>query len=129
MANPERDNYVPEEQPHLTFVSLRLANKLRFAEQVFHHTTEWDAAKWMLALVGEVGELANMLKKRNRGEVIPDLEIQREIADINIYLDLLADHLGVTLDEAIIEKFNTKSRQVGSDITLSHASVEVNKGG
>ena len=58
-----------------------------------------------LALGGEVGELQNMIKKQWRGD---DLDlcpaIKKELADIRIYLHLLATALEVDLDEAVEEK-------------------------
>ncbi len=43
-----------------------------------------------IALCGEVGELANMIKKRWRDGVDLGEEIRDEIADIRIYLELIA---------------------------------------
>jgi NTP pyrophosphatase (non-canonical NTP hydrolase) len=43
-----------------------------------------------LALCGEAGELANMIKKRWRDGVDLSSEIRDEIADIRVYLELLA---------------------------------------
>ncbi len=57
-----------------------------------------------LALCGEAGELANLIKKMWRGDSISPEKIRHEIADIRIYLDHLADHLGVNIDDACEEK-------------------------
>jgi NTP pyrophosphatase (non-canonical NTP hydrolase) len=43
-----------------------------------------------LALCGEAGELANMIKKRWRDGADLTVEIRDEIADIRVYLELLA---------------------------------------
>jgi NTP pyrophosphatase (non-canonical NTP hydrolase) len=43
-----------------------------------------------LALAGEVGELANLIKKRWRGDEVPDSAIASELSDIRIYLELVA---------------------------------------
>ena len=58
-----------------------------------------------LALCGEAGELANLIKKGWRGYV-GDFKpaIQKELADVRIYLHLLATALQVDLDEAVNEK-------------------------
>lgn len=48
-----------------------------------------------LALCGEIGELANMIKKRWRDGVDLSEEIRDEIADIRVYLELLAKCFGV----------------------------------
>jgi len=62
----------------------------------------------MLALVGEVEGLANITEKQWRGDnrAMPesDPEIRKKLADIRIYLHLLATSLGIDLDEAIEEK-------------------------
>lgn len=48
-----------------------------------------------LALCGEAGELANMIKKRWRDGVDLSDEIREEIADIRVYLELLAKCFGI----------------------------------
>jgi NTP pyrophosphatase (non-canonical NTP hydrolase) len=48
-----------------------------------------------LALCGEAGELANMIKKRWRDGVDLSDEIREELADIRVYLELLAKCFGV----------------------------------
>jgi NTP pyrophosphatase (non-canonical NTP hydrolase) len=60
-----------------------------------------------LALCGEAGELANMIKKRWRDGVDLSKEIREELADIQIYLELLAKCFGIEgqkLDEAVQQK-------------------------
>lgn len=70
------------------------------------------------ALAGEVGELCNLIKKLKRGENVPKEELAKEIADVQIYLDLLAARLGVELDNATIEKFNQVSVKRGSTVFI-----------
>jgi NTP pyrophosphatase (non-canonical NTP hydrolase) len=55
-----------------------------------------------LALAGEVGELCNVVKKQWRGDDLPHAPamIKEELADVRIYLELLARSLSVDLDEA-----------------------------
>lgn len=48
-----------------------------------------------LALCGEAGELANMIKKRWRDGVDLSAEIREELADIRVYLELLAKCFGI----------------------------------
>jgi NTP pyrophosphatase (non-canonical NTP hydrolase) len=48
-----------------------------------------------LALCGEVGELANMIKKRWRDNANLAEEIKDELADIRVYLELLARCFGI----------------------------------
>lgn len=60
-----------------------------------------------LALCGEAGELANMIKKRWRDGVDLTEEIRDEIADIRVYLELMAkcfDIEGTKLDEQVKSK-------------------------
>lgn len=74
-------------------------------EQVVKRWEPWsqeDQRFLTLALAGEVGELANLVKKLWRGDGIPFAPalIQDELADIRIYLELLALSFDVDLDEA-----------------------------
>ena len=48
-----------------------------------------------LAICGETGELANMIKKRWRDGADLSEEIRDEIADIRVYLELLAKCFGI----------------------------------
>jgi len=60
-----------------------------------------------IAICGEVGELANMIKKRWRDNADLSEEIKDEIADIRVYLELLAkcfDIEGDKLDARVISK-------------------------
>lgn len=60
-----------------------------------------------LALCGEAGELANMIKKRWRDGADLSEEIKDEIADIHVYLELLAKCFGIEgekLDQRVEEK-------------------------
>lgn len=62
-----------------------------------------------LALCGEVGELANMIKKRWRDDVDLTEEIRDEIADIRVYLELIAkafDVEGEKLDRRVEDKLH-----------------------
>jgi NTP pyrophosphatase (non-canonical NTP hydrolase) len=79
---------------------------------------------WTTALAGEVGELCNMIKKMQRVErggidggssyTAKDINkemLKEEIGGIAIYLDLLASLLDISLEEAIIDTFNSKSEK------------------
>lgn len=81
---------------------------------------------WTTALAGEVGELCNMIKKIQRVEkggvdggssyTAKDISkemLKEEIGGIAIYLDLLASLLDIDLEEAIMDTFNQKSRNMG----------------
>ena len=81
---------------------------------------------WTTALAGEVGELCNMIKKIQRVErggvdggssyTAKDITkemLKEEIGGIAIYLDLLASLLNISLEEAIVDTFNSKSEKYG----------------
>jgi NTP pyrophosphatase (non-canonical NTP hydrolase) len=53
-----------------------------------------------LAICGEAGELANLMKKRWQGDNVAHDHIRDEIADIRVYLEHLAHHLEINIDEA-----------------------------
>jgi NTP pyrophosphatase (non-canonical NTP hydrolase) len=62
-----------------------------------------------LALCGEVGELANLIKKKHRDSDLLTEEIKYELADIRIYLELLARLYGIAgsgLDAQVQLKFD-----------------------
>jgi NTP pyrophosphatase (non-canonical NTP hydrolase) len=101
----------------LTFNELREANRLR-TERCFHPIEEWSPTDWATAVAGEVGEACNKVKKLRRGEDISIYAIGAELADTVIYIDLLCQRLGLDLGDCITRKFNEKSRQVGSEVTL-----------
>lgn len=104
----------------LTFNVLRNANMAR-RERTKKFSQDWSTAQWMQALIGEVGELANILKKIDRRDFTIQskrLEIANELADIQTYLDLLAAKCGVNLGNATIAKFNEVSNRVGSDVKI-----------
>lgn len=72
----------------------------------------WSPADWITAVVGELGELANLVKKRRRGEDIPDQEIRDEWADTFTYHDLLGEALGVPAMTAVLDKFDRVSQRI-----------------
>ncbi len=124
----------------LTFNTLRAANKARLptfknAKGERAHSTDdgsdWSPAQWVQALVGEIGEYANIRKKFERGDITLEefkVEAAKELADIQIYLDILATRCldtpgnphptGVNLGEATISKFNEVSKRVGSYVVI-----------
>jgi NTP pyrophosphatase (non-canonical NTP hydrolase) len=101
----------------LTFEALRLANVQR--------NKEWDRDGQIGALFratefgGEVGEVLNNVKKLERermgikGSRITLFELAKEMADVQITLDLLAMHYSIDLAEAVRLVFNSKSDEIG----------------
>ena len=108
---------VKERAKTFTFNELRKANISR-CEQSYHKIEEWSEQDWACALAGEVGELCNFLKKKRRGQEVSPIKIAKEIADVQLYLDLLAARLNVDLAEVTINKFNEVSRRKKSNIKL-----------
>jgi NTP pyrophosphatase (non-canonical NTP hydrolase) len=103
----------------LTFTELRTANLARSARWHPKGIRSWSASDWLVAVLGELGELASLLKMRNRerdglvgnkfsptGQQIAD-----EIADVLVYLDLLAATQEVDLAVAVTTKFNEVSQR------------------
>jgi NTP pyrophosphatase (non-canonical NTP hydrolase) len=64
-----------------------------------------------LALCGEAGELANMIKKRWRDAADLTEEIRDEIADIRVYLELLAKCFEIEGDK-LNERVQSKLEKV-----------------
>lgn len=101
---------------------LKYANQERV--EIFGHTIEdWSLPEWGNAVAGEVGELCNIIKKVNRGDMTLEEANQTEVianeaADVVCYLDLLCQKAGIDLATAIVNKFNAVSHKKGSDIKI-----------
>ena len=113
----------------LSFNMLRQANTYRlplFAnskgeKNFLPDGSNWEPSQWLQALVGEIGEFANFRKKFERGDITGGeflLQAKKELADVQIYLDLLAHRLKINLGKAVIEKFNEVSRRVGANVFI-----------
>jgi NTP pyrophosphatase (non-canonical NTP hydrolase) len=79
----------------------------RMTKHLFPSYASEDERFLALALCGEAGELANMIKKRWRDGADLTEEIRDELADIRVYLELLArcfDIEGAKLDEQVQKK-------------------------
>lgn len=115
----------------LSFSTLRQANILRLPQFKNKHGalahskpdgSDWSPAQWLQAVVGELGEYANLRKKFERGDIDGAeflVSAADELADVMIYLDILAFRLGIRLDVAVRDKFNRVSDRVGSSIYIS----------
>lgn len=131
----------------LTFAALRGANRARLPQFKNKHGdpahskpdgSDWSPAQWLQAVVGELGEFANVRKKFERGDLTFDeykVLATKELADVQTYLDLLAlraldfdrpggvplrhvDGEGIDLGQATIDKFNEVSDRVGCSVKL-----------
>jgi len=114
----------------LTFNALRGGNMARLPQfrnkhgELAHSEadgSDWTPAQWLQAVVGEIGEYANLRKKYERGDIPIEtflVEAADELADVVTYLDILAAQLGINLGQATMEKFNVVSARVGSTVRL-----------
>lgn len=97
---------------------LRLANRAR-QDQWENAHDKLSLAYFGNAIAGEVGEACNVIKKLERERIglrgsratIEDLA--DELADVIIYIDLIAEMVGIDLGEAIKNKFNMTSEKYG----------------
>ncbi len=115
----------------LTFNALRGANCARLPEfknakgEPAHSEpdgSDWTLSAWSNAVLGELGEAANIIKKVERGDLTIDEArpaLAKEFADVATYLDILAFRAGVDLGRATIDKFNEVSNRVGSRVYLA----------
>ena len=88
-----------------------------------HDLHSWSTSDWFTATMGELGEAANVAKKLNRvrdnirgnKETADELrnKLASELADTFIYLDLLAQSVGIDIGQAVETTFNAKSIEVG----------------
>lgn len=95
----------------LLFSTFRSANVERCA--LWHPIESWDLDDWYAATLGELGELSNVVKKLNRvrdnmvgNKEVPEelaAKVKQEVADVVIYLDLLAARQKITWTEAFGE--------------------------
>jgi NTP pyrophosphatase (non-canonical NTP hydrolase) len=109
----------------MTFGEFSDANRDRCeSTQGFNHPLNgWSASDWMTALVGELGEAANVIKKLNRcrdgipgnkaSEAVLRDQLRKELGDTFVYLDLLCQSLGFNIADAATEVFNSKSAEIG----------------
>jgi NTP pyrophosphatase (non-canonical NTP hydrolase) len=104
--------------PHISVCSF--ARALRWHPDGLN---SWSESDWACALAGEVGELCNVIKKRNRlrdnmqqRAVEPNQlrnQLKMEIGDVYIYLDLLARRVGLNLEDCVRGTFNRISEREG----------------
>lgn len=109
----------------MTFAEFSAANRERSAHpKGFNHPLHaWSTSDWFLAMMGELGEAANIAKKLNRvRDGIPGNnerpeqlheKLRQELADTFVYLDLTAQSLGFDIGEAARDAFNSKSAEIG----------------
>jgi NTP pyrophosphatase (non-canonical NTP hydrolase) len=104
--------------PHISTINLQRA--LRWHP---NGLDSWSMSDWFLALAGEVGEMANVVKKMNRvrdgmqqktvdASTLKN-QLKMEIGDVYIYLDLFARRAGLNMEDCIRDTFNRISIREG----------------
>lgn len=116
--------------PFLTFHEFRVQNVSRLRRWHDPANEEWTGSDWGNAMAGEAGEACNVVKKLRRHETnlgtsynTPEREelipkLAEELADAVTYADLLANHYGIDLGEAVRDKFNRVSEAQGFEERL-----------
>lgn len=94
--------------------------------------SDWTPSQWLQAVIGELGEYANIRKKYERGDLTAEDFAKlaaNELADVQTYLDILAlraldkgayiDPKGISLSRATVDKFNEVSQRVDCKVWLA----------
>ncbi|XP_003748612.1 dCTP pyrophosphatase 1 [Galendromus occidentalis] len=110
--------------PGTTFSDLSL-EKLRQTVEKFCVERDWQQyhtpRNLMLALVGEVGELAEIFQWREVSPNAPELSprekihLGEELSDVLLYLIRLADRCGVDLSAAVLRKIEKNAEKYPVD--------------
>jgi NTP pyrophosphatase (non-canonical NTP hydrolase) len=124
----------------MTFGEFSLANRQRCeSPEGFNHAlSSWSASDWFTAVLGELGEAANVAKKLNRyRDGIPGNKeteaalrdkLRKELGDTFVYLDLLCQSQGFSIGAAAVEVFNAKSEEIGCPIKFAEAHAAAPQG-
>jgi NTP pyrophosphatase (non-canonical NTP hydrolase) len=110
----------------LTFAALREGNLARQAH--WGGSENWTLADWSNAMAGEAGEACNVVKKIRRVELgttgnknsvsAYSKQLETEIGDVMIYLDLLANAAGFSLENCVRRAFNEKSDELNMPVRI-----------
>jgi NTP pyrophosphatase (non-canonical NTP hydrolase) len=105
----------------LTFAAFRNINTQRKLRWHAGATRTWVGPDWGNELAGETGELCNLIKKEQRhrdGILTPGdhaeraLAICKEIGDVVICAELIAEFYGVSLEDCVKYAFNRTSEKM-----------------
>ncbi len=101
------------------------------SRESFHPVYDWSLIDYACCLGEEVGEVQGKIKRIRRladgadkayNKDVSEFQLidetGKELADVVIYCCLLAERLGISLEAAVIQKFNEVSDRVGSDRKL-----------
>lgn len=98
---------------------LRELREATSARAIEWETVQTDASFRGNELAGETGEVCNEIKKLERGRMglvggkTDQTGLKEELGDVIICVELIAQHYGIDLEEAIREKFNKTSKKYG----------------
>lgn len=111
---------------------LRKVNEKRSLVVFNTKLLDWSLPEWGNAVAGEVGEMCNIAKKIKRGDFKSNKRegielLSKEMADIIIYIDLMAKRENINLEQAIINKFNEVSNKHNCDIKLKVMKTKMKK--
>jgi NTP pyrophosphatase (non-canonical NTP hydrolase) len=87
--------------------------------------SDWSLGDWSNAVLGEIGEAANIIKKIKRGDITLEEArpaLAKEFADAVAYLDILAMRAGIDLGEATSQKWDEVSERIGVLLRMEHFS-------
>lgn len=111
-------------QGGLSFSTLRSALDKRSTHPKYSKCETWTPSQWLQAMIGEIGEVCEVLKKIDRGDYSQQEYqhlIDEELADVQAYLDRWAKSLGCEdLGAATQLKFNAVSKRIGSRVYIGH---------
>lgn len=123
IGDPGAAHLVFEHLSSLTFKRLAEINITRCRR--WHDPNAWSLERWAMSAAGEMGEACNAIKKllrhddglqqhavttERRGLV---QNVAMEIGDVVVYLDLLAQRMGLTLEDCVRNTFNRISVREG----------------
>jgi len=122
----------------LTFNALREANLARLP--LFKNRrggpahskpdgSDWCLAQWSNAVLGELGEAADLIKKIDRGDFsLAEIrvELAKELADVQCYLDILAFQAQIDLGQATIDKWNEVSERIECPLRITNEGALMN---
>lgn len=112
-------------------LKLRSVNTLRSKQEFNIDPCTWQGLLHnCVGLSEEVGEVNGVIKKADRKKRMTSKkrsnkyrnkkvkDLGEEIADVIIYLDLVAAHFNIDLEKELVNKFNKVSNELGSSCFL-----------
>jgi NTP pyrophosphatase (non-canonical NTP hydrolase) len=104
-------------QPVIYYDTLEEANIARQLE--WKNSDKLDLSYYGNAAAGEMGEACNVIKKLERERLGLDgsratvADLATELADVEVYVSLIAIKAGIDLKRATVDKFNATSKKLG----------------